>query len=207
MSRGLFITFEGGEGSGKSTIIEMLSKSYEEIEFTREPGGSNISEKIREIILDKNNTEMDNRCEALLYAASRAQHIEEYVKPSIKKGITVICDRYVESSLVYQGMARDNSFEDIKSINEFATQGFSPDITIFFDVSPDVGLKRVEGRNKIDRLDLEKMEFHNKIYDGYMELFNKKLYTSKRYYIVDATQSVDRVFKMVQDIIFGENNE
>ncbi len=207
MSRGCFITLEGGEGSGKSTILEMISKQFPEYIFTREPGGTDISEKLRTIILDKENIEMNERCEALLYAASRAQHIEEFIKPNLELGSVIICDRFVESSLVYQGMARDNNLEDIILINKFATQNFAPDVTIYFDVNPSIGLKRVESRNKIDRLDLETFDFHTKIYEGYKRLYENELYTSKKFYVVDASLSIEEVFQNVVNVISESINE
>ncbi len=168
---GLFITFEGGECSGKTTIINELCKKLKEKEIsyisTREPGGIDIAEQIRSIILDVKNTKMTEETEALLYAASRMQHLKERVVPAIKRGDIVICDRFLDSSLAYQGYARGLGMESILKINHFALEHL-PNLTIFIDVKPEVALKRLENRqNKTDRLDLEDISFHQKVYEGY----------------------------------------
>ncbi len=173
---GKFITFEGTEGSGKTSIIAEIeshfkAKGYPVI-MTREPGGIRISEKIRDILLDKGHTEMDPRTEALLFAASRRQHLVEKILPALQAGYLVLCDRFVDSSLVYQGIARGLGIDAVFAINQFAIEETMPDLTIFIDVTPEVGLARVF-RNKnreVNRLDLEKREFHHLIYDGYQKL-------------------------------------
>ncbi|RCX14871.1 dTMP kinase [Fontibacillus phaseoli] len=171
--RGLFITLEGGDGSGKTSIIDELGRELEArgIPYitTREPGGIQIAESIREIILNPANTEMDGRTEALLYAAARRQHIAEKVEPALAKGITVLCDRFIDSSLAYQGYARGLGIDEVLSINLFATAGRFPDLTFYMDIDPETGLSRIaagQGR-EINRLDLEDLSFHHKVRDGY----------------------------------------
>ena len=170
--KGLFITFEGCEGSGKTTVIEGVLKHLEEnnvkVIKTREPGGIKISEDIRNVILDVNNTNMDEITEALLYAASRRQHLVEKVIPYLEKGYVVICDRFLDSSLAYQGHARGIGIDKVYNINLSATDGILPDLTILVDIKPEVGLKRIASNNREqNRLDLEKMSFHEKVYEGY----------------------------------------
>ncbi len=171
-----FITFEGGECSGKTTIInaicEYFNKNNIDYITTREPGGIKISEEIRNIILDVNNTEMTPECEALLYAASRMQHLSQKVIPAIKEGKVVLCDRFIDSSLAYQGYARGLGFDMVLKANTFAL-GYMPGLTLFIDVTPDVALKRLAGRGKTDRLDLEKKDFHDRVYSGYLEVLKK----------------------------------
>lgn len=171
--KGIFITLEGGEGSGKSTAINGIKNYYESlgrnVVLTREPGGIKIAEEIRNIILDINNTAMTKETETLLYAAARMQHLSEKVIPALEKGDVVICDRYIDSSFVYQGFARGVGLERVKDANIFALDHM-PDVTFFLDVTPEVGLKRIQGRGKLDRLDLESMEFHNGVYNGYLKL-------------------------------------
>jgi len=193
---GKFITFEGPDGSGKGTIIKYVKKYLikNNVDFilTREPGGINISEDIRKVILNKDNTEMDDRTEALLYAASRRQHLVEKVIPALKAGKVVICDRFVDSSLAYQGYARGIGIDEVFEINKFAIDDMMPDLTIFLDVKPEVGLKRITNSNVRvkDRLDLESIDFHNKVYEGYMKVI--EMYND-RIQIVDAEKSIKNV--------------
>ncbi len=170
---GIFITLEGGEGSGKTTIILSIEKYLKEngydVVTTREPGGVPIAEQIRNVILDVNNTKMCNETETLLYAASRMQHLHEKVIPALNEGKVVICDRYLDSSLVYQGYARGIGIDNVLNANCFALDHM-PDVTFFIDVTPEVGLQRISGRDKIDRLDKESLSFHQRVYDGYVKL-------------------------------------
>ena len=188
-----FITFEGGECSGKTTVIVELCKKLEELGIsyisTREPGGIRIAEDIRNIILDLNNTAMTRECEALLYAASRMQHLSERVLPALEDGKVVICDRFLDSSLASQGYARGIGFDDVLRANSFALD-YLPGLTIFIDVTPDVALKRLSGRDKTDRLDLEKNDFHQRVYEGYHEVM--KMYP-KRVVRIDGNQSLEDV--------------
>lgn len=186
MSKGLFITFEGGEGSGKTTVIqtvaEQLTKQGYKVLVTREPGGIPIAEKIRGVILDKAHTEMDSRTEALLYAAARRQHLVEKVSPALDTGHIVLCDRFIDSSLAYQGIARGLGIEEVWAINQFAIGEFMPELTLYLDVSPEVGLERIalNRANEVNRLDLEKKSFHEKVRMGYLllaERFNERIVT------------------------------
>ncbi|MDA3931801.1 MAG: dTMP kinase [Tenericutes bacterium] len=177
--KGKFITFEGTEGSGKTSVIKEIKTHYENLGFkiltTREPGGIRISEQIRSILLDKNNQEMDPRTEALLFAAARRQHVVEKILPALEEGYVVICDRFVDSSLIYQGDARGIGVDKVYDINYFAIEEALPDLTIFVDVRPEVGLERVFStpNREVNRLDLESLEFHKKIYKGYLGLVEK----------------------------------
>ena len=192
----MFITFEGPEGSGKTTVSNIIEKRLEDIGHqvvhTREPGGTPIAEQIRNIILDKANTMLDARAEALLYAASRRQHLVEKVWPALKEGKIVICDRYIDSSLAYQGGARNLGVENVLSINMFATEGTFPDMTLLFDITPEEGLKRIaaNANREVNRLDLEKIEFHKLVRNTFLEL--AKQYKD-RYVIIDASKPLDEV--------------
>ncbi len=194
----LFITLEGPEGSGKTSAItkvkEILEQQGYQIVMTREPGGTPISEQIREVILNKENTAMDSRTEALLYAASRRQHLVEKIWPSVKEGKIVICDRYLDSSLAYQGFARDLGIEDILRINMYATENTFPDLTLLFDLDPEIGLSRINAdkNREVNRLDLEKLSFHKKVREGYLSL--AKQYP-ERFVIIDASKSKEEVVK------------
>lgn len=199
-----FITFEGGEGSGKSTVMKdvaaRLTKEGYKLVLTREPGGTPIAEEIRNVILDKDNTKMDPRTEALLYAASRRQHLVEKIWPALERGEIVLCDRYLDSSLAYQGGARGLGVDEVLSINMFATEGEYPDLTLLFDLEPEEGLKRIE-KNKgreVNRLDLEKLEFHKKVRDNFHALAKKY---STRYVVIDASKPLNEVENEVYKII------
>ncbi len=201
---GIFITFEGGEGSGKTTIAaivkEILDKEGYQVTLTREPGGVEIAEEIRDIIHDIKNTNMDRKTEALLYAASRRQHLVEKVIPALEKGNIVICDRYVDSSMVYQGIARGIGIDEVYEMNLFATENILPNRTIFFDIRPEDGLSRVYANKvrEVNRLDLEKIEFHKKVYDGYMSICDK---FTDRIVKIDASQSIEGVLSQVLEKI------
>lgn len=204
MKKGMFITLEGPDGSGKSTIIKLMEKYLDDNDInyisTREPGGINISEQIREIILNRENTAMDPRTEALLYAASRRQHLAERVIPAIEENKLVICDRFIDSSLAYQGYARGIGMEEVMKINEFAIDRYMPDLTIYFDLSPEIGLDRIS-KNKdreINRLDLEKMDFHRKVREGYLILLERYPERIKK---IDASQSIENVFNDVKRLM------
>lgn len=193
---GTFITFEGPEGAGKTTIIHMVQQKLIQegytIVLTREPGGIRIAEQIREIILNPSNTEIDARTEALLYAAARRQHLVEKVIPELNKGNIVLCDRFIDSSLAYQGNARGIGVEDIFAINQFAIEQTMPQATLYFDIEPEVGLERInKGRkDEINRLDLESLDFHYKVRDGYLSLLSEFPERIRR---IDANQSVEKV--------------
>ena len=202
----MFITLEGPEGSGKTTAVEIAVKKLEEMGYqivrTREPGGTEISEQIRNVILDKANTAMDPRTEALLYAASRRQHLVQKVWPALKEGKIVICDRYLDSSLAYQGGARGLGVDNILNINLFATEGTWPDLTLLFDLDPQVGLNRINSNanREVNRLDLEKLDFHNKVRNTFLELAKKY---PDRYVVIDAGKSREEVAKATVEAILS----
>lgn len=202
--KGIFITFEGPDGAGKTTILNMLSEEFKEkgIEavFTREPGGIRIAEQIREVILNKENTEMDSRTEALLYAAARRQHIVEKVIPALNEGKLIICDRFIDSSLAYQGYAREIGVDDVYSINMFAIDGVMPEVTLYFDIEPERGLLRINGSDsrEVNRLDLEKMDFHLKVQKGYKQLIDK---FPERIKVINADQSLEDVYRDVKEVL------
>lgn len=194
--KGLFITLEGPDGSGKSTIIKLIGDylSDKGIDFimTREPGGTSIGEDIRHIILDNKNTDMGGETEALLYAASRAQHVHEKIIPALDEGKLVLSDRFVLSSLAYQGVGRNLGIENVKKINDFALGGLYPDLILFFHIDPEVTLKRKIKGSGGDRLEKEGADFHNRVYNGYMDLLN--LYP-ENIKLIDASQSKEEVLK------------
>ncbi|MGE4571395.1 MAG: dTMP kinase [Candidatus Izemoplasmatales bacterium] len=201
--KGKFITFEGTEGSGKTSVIKKVKIELENLGYkvltTREPGGIKISEQIRSILLDKENQEMDSKTEALLFAASRRQHLVEIIIPALKNGYVVLCDRFVDSSLIYQGIAREIGIDQVYNINYFAIEDALPDLTIFVDVRPEVGLERVfstPGR-EVNRLDLEDLDFHQKIYQGYLGLVQKY----DRIKCVNGEQSLDKVVEDTLELI------
>lgn len=198
MANGIFITIEGPDGSGKTTIINMLAENLAEQGFdvmaTREPGGIEIAEQIRKVILDTNNTAMDSRTEALLYAAARRQHLAEKVKPALEAGKIVLCDRFVDSSLAYQGHARGLGIDEVYSINKFAIEDMMPQLTLYFDLAPELGLERIN-KNKgreVNRLDLENLDFHKKVQEGYMILAER---FSERIVKIDASRELEAVYK------------
>lgn len=172
--KGKFVTFEGCEGVGKSKQIQLLEEylKNQNIDYylTREPGGTPVSEQIRSIILDGKNSSMTDECEALLYASARVQLLKEVVKPRLDNGTLVFCDRYVDSSLAYQGYARGLGTSFVASINDYAIKNFTPDLTLFLNLPPEKAFARKGGVDKKDRLELSGMDFHNKVYQGYLEL-------------------------------------
>ncbi|MFJ5625237.1 dTMP kinase [Peribacillus loiseleuriae] len=196
MSRGIFITFEGPEGAGKTTVLHKLGEVLTDVGYqvviTREPGGISISEQIREVILNKDNTVMDGRTEALLYAAARRQHLVEKVMPALDRGVIVLCDRFIDSSLAYQGHARGLSIDEVYKMNQFAIAGVMPDLTIYFDIDPALGLQRVHSNQEreVNRLDMEELQFHEKVREGYQIIMER---SRERFYIVDAAQPLDIV--------------
>ena len=192
----LFVTFEGGEGSGKSSALALLDKRLREEGYqtvlTREPGGTPISEAIRNVILDKSNVAMDSRTEALLYAASRRQHLVEKVWPALKEGKIVLCDRYLDSSLAYQGGARGLGIDAVLNVNAFATEGTFPDLTLLFDIEPEQGLARIAANasREVNRLDLEKIDFHRGVRATFHQIAARY---PERFVIIDASKPLDAV--------------
>ena len=201
---GYFITFEGPEGAGKTTISRLIENELQkqgiDVISTREPGGIAIAEQIRSVILDKENTAMDSRTEALLYAAARRQHLAEKVIPALNEGKVVLCDRFIDSSLAYQGHARGLGVDEVLSINQFAIENMMPSLTLLFMISPDKGMERIYKNQdrEVNRLDLETIGFHEKVHQGYHLLADR---FKERITVVDADQSLEEVFKQVKQII------
>ncbi len=196
--RGKFITFEGCDGCGKSTQLkkfnEYLTDNGIAHIFTREPGGGKISEAIREILLNGKNSEMTDECEALLYAASRVQHLSDRVEPALAEGKLVICDRYVDSSLAYQAYARGLGVDFITRINAYALEKYLPDLTIFIDLTPEAAFARKHGADENDRLEQAGMAFHKKVYEGYKA--TAKAYPD-RFVCIDGNKTPDEIFQDV----------
>ena len=204
--RGIFITIEGPDGSGKTTALQQVVPRLQQemnrkVVATREPGGSPIAEKIRSLILDPSHTDMDSRTEALLYAASRRQHLIEKVLPVLESGDVIFCDRFVDSSIAYQGYARGIGEEGIREINQFATEGLEPDVTLYIDVPADVGIQRIHANlddREYNRLDQEKLAFHEKVRAGYLQLAKAN---PERIVVVDGTMSREEVAESCYQII------
>lgn len=196
MKKGMFITFEGPDGSGKTSVssgvYEKLRSIGIDVVLTREPGGIDIAEQIRKVILDPKNITMDRKTEALLYAASRRQHLVEKVLPALNEGRLVICDRFVDSSLAYQGYGRHIGVDEVFMINQFAIEGFMPDKTLYLDISAEEGLKRIQTREFKDRLDQESIQFHYDVSNGYKEIVER---FKERMIIIDASQELDKVIE------------
>ncbi len=207
MKKGFFISFEGCEGSGKTTQAERLNAFFEkkniDCTFTHEPGGTPISEEIRKILLHHNNVRMSPLTELFLYLASRAQHTEERIIPILQKGFVVITDRYTDSSLAYQGAARNLSLELVQRLNIIATGGILPDITFLIDIDPEEGLKRLNGK---DRIENEAVAFHKKVRNAYLEIAERE---KKRIMVINGERSEDEIFADILQITkkhrrFGE---
>lgn len=209
MANGLFITIEGPDGAGKTTVLNELFPrlqmiAQKEIIKTREPGGVLIAEKIRQIILNPDHRQMDERTEALLYAAARRQHLVEVIMPALNEGKIVICDRFVDSSLTYQGAGRRIGMKEIAQINEFATEGLEPDFTLYLDVDSDTGLRRIQNHRKqgVDRLDLEGLEFHQRVRHAYLKLAEEN---PVRIHRIDAKMSLQEVVESSYSAIVESN--
>lgn len=202
MSRGLFITVEGIEGSGKTTQIQKLDRliraSGQNCVCTREPGGTALGDRIRAVLLDPQEEGMDPRAELLLYAASRRQHVVELIKPSLERGAIVLCDRFTDASLAYQGFGRLLDLDRLRAINDWATEGAYPDVTIIFDVPETMGLDRAKSRNREQdlqresRIEGEDLRFHRRVREGYLALAKED---PQRYLVVDGRGTVDEVFQ------------
>ncbi|WP_412988685.1 dTMP kinase [Pediococcus siamensis] len=209
--RGKFISFEGPDGAGKTTALNTIVADLQpvladKLVVTREPGGNRISEAIRDIILDRQNTEMDDRTEALLYAAARRQHIVETIQPALAQEKMVLCDRYVDSSVAYQGAGRKIGTQEVYQMNLFATAGLLPDLTIYFDIPSEIGLQRImtHRTDEINRLDVEQLSFHKRVRSSYLEIARK---APQRVKTIDATKSRAQVVKDVEAIIVAQNGE
>lgn len=207
MKKPLFITFEGPEGAGKTSVLQALIEELkpilgDDLVTTREPGGNPISEAIRDILQPTEDNGMDGRTEALLYTAARRQHLVEVILPALEKNKVVISDRYVDSSLAYQGGGRGLGVENIWQINQFAIDGLLPDLTIYLDVPSELGLARLKAnrQSKIDRLDKEALSFHQTVRQTYLKLQRE---FSDRIKIIDATQSLEKVIDDTHALIFN----
>ncbi len=199
MKQGLFISAEGTDGSGKTTqiklIMEHLRAAGLDVVLLREPGGTRISEEIREVILNPATTEMADHTEMLLYAASRAQLVAETIKPALEQGKVVICDRYVDSTFAYQGYGRGLDMEMLEKVNGIAIDGTMPDITFFFDIDPEVSLSRRMASSAADRIENEKPDFHRKVHEGYMKLARKE---PQRIKTIDSSRTVEQIWMDVK---------
>ena len=205
---GTFITLEGGEGTGKTTVIKLVQEKLEKegynIVLTREPGGTRIAEQIRGVILDKSNTEITGMCEALLFAAARAQHVEELVRPSLKENKIVISDRYFDSNLVYQGILQNIGVDKLYDLNMVATNNLVPDLTVLFDLDPIIGQQRIaanKGR-EVNRLDVKGLEYHQNIRKGYLTIAKKY---PDRIKVIDASKEpsivAEEVYQLIKKVI------
>lgn len=198
MLSGTFISFEGPDGAGKTSALAAITAEIQPVlgdrlTITREPGGNPISESIRAIILDRANTAMDYRTEALLYAAARRQHLAETVLPALAADQLVLCDRYVDSSIAYQGAGRQIGEQAVAQMNDFATDGLLPELTIYFDVPAEVGLRRIQAHrqaDQVDRLDVEQTAFHDRVRAAYLRLQQAH---PERIKLIDATQAPEQV--------------
>jgi dTMP kinase len=200
---GLFITFEGPDGAGKTTQVRLLEQYLKEkgykILVTREPGGTPIGEEIRNLLLNINHVEMDALTEMYLYAASRAQHVKQLIRPALEQGEIVLCDRFVDSSIAYQGFGRGLGMDVVEAVNQYALHGIFPHLTLFFNIDPENALKR--GRTRpgcSDRLENERMEFHYKVYQGFCILQKKYPWRIKE---IDASKSISEIFEQVLKLV------
>ena len=205
MSKGFLVSLEGPEGAGKTSVLEALIPVLEdrgvEVLTTREPGGVLIGEKIREVILDPSHTEMDPKTELLLYIASRRQHLVEKVLPALAAGKLVIMDRFIDSSVAYQGFGRGLDIDAIDWLNEFATDGLKPDLTLYFDIEVEEGLTRIAANSdrEVNRLDMESLDLHRKVRQGYLSLLEKE---ANRIVKIDASLPLDQVIANTQQLLF-----
>lgn len=203
---GKLIVFEGPDGSGKTTILkkvnEKLTDEGYKLTLVREPGGTDISEKIREIIIDNDNINMAAKTESLLFAASRAQLVEEKLRPALANGEIILCDRFVLSSLLYQGVGRGLGIDEVKAINDFAIGDVKPDLTIFFNIDYKTALVRKRANFSADRLENEDFDFHKVIFDAYLDIADRYKDDIKQ---VDATRSIEEVstdvLKLIKDLL------
>ena len=199
MTQGLFITFEGPDGCGKTTqmnlLAQYLEKKGKKVVLTREPGGKGLGEKVREILLNYNG-EVSDRCESFLFLADRAQNIDIIVKPAVEKGEIVLCDRHIDSTVAYQGYGRGLDINEINMLNNLATGGRKPDLTLVFDVDVETSMKRV-GKEK-DRMENAGIDFHNRVRNGYLELAKQE---PNRIKVLDATKTIEEIHEKVVEIV------
>lgn len=202
MASGFFIAFEGGEGAGKSTQAKLLAdrltaEGYSVVQ-TREPGGTPIAEKIRNVLLDPAITDLPDRSEALLFAAARADHAQNLIRPALADGAVVICDRYIESSVAYQGYGRNLNGDYIQSLSEWATEGLLPDFTVYLDVPAEVSLDRRKGT---DRMEIQSLDFHTTTQQAFRDLAKN---STKPHIVVDATKPIEEIAQIIADGVLAE---
>lgn len=203
---GKFISFEGPDGAGKTSVMRQITADLKEqlgsdgVVYTREPGGNHIAEQIRDVLFDADNTDMDPRTEALLFAAARRQHLVADILPALQNGKVILCDRYVDSSIAYQGAGRSLGEENIWQINQFAIDGLMPELTIYLDIDSELGLQRIAQNraDEVNRLDEEKLSFHRKVRSAYQKLAQEN---PQRIVTIDASQPLDQVILQVQQAI------
>jgi dTMP kinase len=202
--KGLFVSFEGGEGVGKTTQIARLAKTFEadgrKVTVTREPGGSQIANRIRSILLDPKNKGLVPLAELFLYEASRAQHVSDVIQPALAAGHVVICDRFADSSIVYQGVARGLAADFVHKLNQIATGGLAPDVTLVLDLDPRIGLARVGSRGILDRMEQEALSFHQAVRAGFLALAKKN---RRRCRVIDASRSRDSIHEQIIEALEG----
>lgn len=204
--QGKFISFEGPDGAGKTSVLKQIQSDLEaeigkeQVMYTREPGGNHISEQIRRVLFSPENTDMDGRTEALLFAAARRQHIVSEILPGLKAGKVILCDRYVDSSIAYQGAGRHLGEDDIWRMNQFAIDGLLPELTVYLDVESELGMRRIaEHRsNQVNRLDKEKLAFHQTVRQAYFRLYHQ---FPERIKLIDASQPLEKVVEDVRRVI------
>lgn len=209
---GKFISFEGPDGAGKTSVITAIQAELEQqlgnekVMYTREPGGNHISEQIRRVLFDEHNTDMDGRTEALLFAAARRQHIVSEILPALKAGKVILCDRYVDSSIAYQGAGRHLGEQKIWQINQYAIEGLLPDLTIYLDVESKLGLQRIDKHraNQVNRLDEEQLSFHKTVREAFLRLQRED---PERIKLIDASQSLPKVISDVKQTIHAKFND
>lgn len=204
--QGKFISFEGPDGAGKTSVLKQIQSGLEaeigkeQVMYTREPGGNHISEQIRRVLFSPESTDMDGRTEALLFAAARRQHIVSEILPGLKAGKVILCDRYVDSSIAYQGAGRHLGEDDIWRMNQFAIDGLLPELTVYLDVESELGMRRIaEHRsNQVNRLDKEKLAFHQTVRQAYLRLYHQ---FPERIKLIDASQPLEKVVEDVRRVI------
>lgn len=196
----MFITVEGPDGSGKSTQLQLLVESLKQkgydIVVTREPGGTTVGNQIREVLLSPDHHEMTPRVEMMLYAASRAQNVEQVIRPALERGAIVLCDRFIDASIAYQGYGLQYDLDQIQSLNEWATNGLTPDLTFLFDLSPERANARMKDRGQLDRIESRDQAFHERVYEGFQTLLKQY---PERIIRVDADQSIECIQDEVLD--------
>ncbi|MCT4778291.1 MULTISPECIES: dTMP kinase [Exiguobacterium] len=206
--KGMFITVEGPDGSGKTTQLQLLVRSLTEkgyeVVVTREPGGTKVGNSIREVLLSPEHDEMTPRVEMMLYAASRAQNIDQVIRPALKRGAIVVCDRFVDASIAYQGYGLQYDLDQILSLNEWATVGIKPDLTFLFDLTPDQASRRMKDRGQLDRIESRDESFHQRVYDGFKKLLEQH---PDRMVRIDANATIEMIQDEVLDITLERLNE